>query len=159
MMATPQKERKRTGKHSSSVLAYPPEPYWTSTAFQAAHEDHVALVDTHVPVGQCLKTDAIFKKFLVNVPDTKPSELATLADYQIPHGKLKETKGLSISYWSSNPTPPSTRLTLSPGPAKFRSEAYTLHVILDMIPTAKNQHAFHDYVPKHMKTTNALSRC
>lgn len=48
----------------------------------------MALSDADVPVGQCLKTDAMFEKFLVNVLDTKPGELATLADYQIPYGQL-----------------------------------------------------------------------
>lgn len=64
--------------------------------FQVDHEDHVALVDAHVPAAWCLKTDAISKTFLVNVLDIKPSELAMLADYQIPHGKLNEAKVLHI---------------------------------------------------------------
>lgn len=56
----------------------------------------MALVDAHVPVGQCLKTDAMFNKYLLNVLKTRSSELATLTDYQIPHGKLEEAKVLEI---------------------------------------------------------------
>jgi hypothetical protein len=38
----------------------------------------------------------MFKKLLVNVLDTKPSKLATLADHQIAYGKLQEAKVLHI---------------------------------------------------------------
>ena len=111
-------------------------------SFQVAHEDHVALVDTHVLVGQCLEINAIFKQFLVKVLDTEPSALATLADYQIPHGKLKGSKVLHILHWPSNPTPPSTQSALSFGPAKFRFDSYTLKVVSDTLPTAREERVF-----------------
>lgn len=96
----------------------------------------------------------------MKVLDTKPGEFATLGDYQIPHGKLQEAKVLHILHWPSNHSPPSTRPTLSSGPPKFHVDAYTLKVLSDMRPTAKHEHVFNDYVPKHMKITNPDgSRC
>lgn len=38
--------------------------------------------------------------------------------------------------------------------AVFRFEAYALQVIMDMLPTVKDERVFHDYVRKHIKITN-----
>jgi len=119
----------------------------------------VALVDAHGPVGQCRKTDAMFKKFLVSVLDNKPSEPATLADYLFAHGKLQEAKVLPMLHCPLNHSPPSTQPTLYSGPARFRFEAYTLNLVLDMLLTAKDGHVFHNYVSKYMKITNPDGSC
>lgn len=110
-------------------------------SFQVAHDDHMTLVDAHVSVKQCVKANTIFKKFLVKVLHTQPSELATLSDYQTPYGKLEETTVLHILHWPPDPTPRSTQPTLSSGPARFRFECYTLKVVTDMLPTAKDEPA------------------
>jgi hypothetical protein len=36
----------------------------------------------------------------------------------------------------------------------FRFEAFALQVIMDMLPTVKDERVFHDYVRKHIKITN-----
>jgi hypothetical protein len=125
------------------------------TAAQRDHDEHVAVVNAHVPVGRCPKTDAIFKNFLIELLDKKPSELASLCDYQIPHGNLETARVFHILHWPSNPSPPSTQPALSSaGPAKFRFDAYTLKIVTSMFPGSKESHYFHDFVPKHMKITD-----
>ena len=89
--------------------------------------------------------------FAMETLDKKPSKLATLADYQIAHGRYKRAKALHVLHWPSNPVPPSTQPTLSSGRAKFRFESYTLRVVTDMLAMAKDEHDFHDYFPKHTK--------
>ena len=101
----------------------------------------MTLVDAHVPVKQCVKADTIFEKFLVKGLDSQPSELATLSDYQIPHGKLEKATVLHILHWPPIPAPPSTQPTLLSGPARFRFECYTLKVVSDMLPTEKDEPA------------------
>lgn len=121
----------------------------------ATARDHEAIVDAHIPVGQCPKIDALFKRFLVKVLDKKPSEAATLSDYQIPHGKIenKPAKVLHLLHWPNNPNPPSSQPGESAGPAEFLFDSYTLQIVTDVLPGSKEHHVWHDFVPKHMKMT------
>lgn len=155
--------QKRTGK------------YWLKTSLDnsnvidklpATQRDHEAIVEAHVPLGPCPKSSEIFKRFLVKVLDKKPSEAATLCDYQIPHGRIEKEPGkikvLHVLHWPNDPCPPSESARLGKaypsGPAKFRFEAYTLKVVTDMFPDSEIDHCFTDYVPKHMKIKDKHGR-
>lgn len=81
-------------------------------------------------------TDKLDRKLFLEMIERKSVELDMLADYQIPHGDLKQAQHkLSCSGLANRPIP----LFLLPDQHKFCFEAYMLNVIEAMLPGLKSQ--------------------